>query len=81
MNAWDRVEEVGDKTESFTKVIQAPKETFKDFLQRVTSTVNRMIPNSEARQKIMEPLTFKNANIQYKRVIVLLKARSAHLEE
>ena len=51
LNAWDRTGEIGKKIESFTKDIQGPKEIFTDFLQRLTSTVNRMIPNSEARQK------------------------------
>ena len=30
LNAWDRIEEVRKKTESFTKIIQGPKETFMD---------------------------------------------------
>lgn len=42
LNAWDGTEGVGKKTESFTKVMQDPKETFTDFLQRLTSAVNRM---------------------------------------
>ena len=49
LNAWDRFEEVGKKIES--KVIQGPKETFMDVL--LTSAVNRIIPNSEARQTII----------------------------
>ena len=31
LNAWDRVQEVGKRIESFTKIIQHPKETFIDF--------------------------------------------------
>ena len=49
LNAWDRIE-VGKKIESFTKVIQGTRETFMDFLHRLNSAVNRMIPNSEARK-------------------------------
>ena len=79
MNAWDRIEEIGKNIESFT--MQGPKEAFMDFLQRLTSTVNRMIPNSEARQIIIESLTFENANSLSKRIIRSLKARSASLEE
>ena len=52
LNAWHKIEEVGKKIESFTEVIQGPKETFIDFLQRLTSAVNKMIPNSEARQTV-----------------------------
>ena len=81
MNAWDRIGEVGKKIESFTKVIQGPKEVFAGFLQRLTSAVNRMIPNSEARQIIIESLAFENANSLCKRIIRPLKARSAPLEE
>ena len=62
LNAWDRTEEVGKKIESLAEVIQGPKEIFTDFLQRLTSAVNRIMPNSEARQIIIDSLTFKNAN-------------------
>ena len=71
----------GKKIESFTKGIQGPKAGFTDFLQRSTSAVNRMIPNSEARQIRIESLTFENGNSLCKRIIRLLKARSAPLEE
>ena len=30
-NAWERIEEIGKKIKSFTKVIQGPKEPFIDF--------------------------------------------------
>ncbi|XP_052610186.1 oxidized purine nucleoside triphosphate hydrolase isoform X1 [Peromyscus californicus insignis] len=81
LNAWDRVEEPGKKTESFTKVIQGPKESFTDFLQRLTSAVQKMVPNSEASQIIIESLAFENANAACKRIIRPLKARSAPLED
>ena len=47
----------------------------------LTSTVNRMIPASEVRQKTIESLAFENANAQCKRVIRPLKARSVFLKE
>ena len=53
---------IGKKIESFTKVKQDPKEAFMDFLQRLTSALNRMIPNLETRQIIIESLAFENAN-------------------
>lgn len=56
LNSWDRIEEVGKKIESLTKITQGLTETFTDFLQRLTSAVNRMITNSEARQIIIESL-------------------------
>ena len=46
LNAWGRIGEIGKKIESFTKVVQGPKEALIDFLQSLTS-VNGMIPNSE----------------------------------
>ena len=55
-----QIGEIGKKNESFTKLIQVPKEVFMHFLQRLTSEVNRMIPNSEARQ--IESPDFENAN-------------------
>ena len=48
-NAWNLIEEIGKKLESFTKVVQSPRETFTDFLHRLTSAVNRTVPDSEAR--------------------------------
>ena len=81
LNAWDRIEDVGKKLESFTKVIQSPRETFTDFLQRLTSAVNRTVPDSEARRIIIESLAFENANAQCKRILRPLKARSAPIED
>ena len=48
LNAWDQIEEIGKKLESFTKVVQSPRETFMDFLHRLTSAVTRTVPDSEA---------------------------------
>ena len=58
LNAWDRFGKVRKKTESLTKVMQSLKENFIDFLQRLTSAVKRMTPNSEARQIVIESLAF-----------------------
>ena len=53
LNAWDRTGKIGKKIESFTKFIQGPKKAFMEFLLRLTSAVDRIIPNSEARQIIV----------------------------
>lgn len=59
LNVWNRTEEVAKKIESCIKVIQGQKETFTNFfLQRLTSVVNRMIPNSETRQIIIKLLAY-----------------------
>ncbi|KAL6092577.1 hypothetical protein STEG23_034346, partial [Scotinomys teguina] len=70
LNAWNRIQEIEKKIEPFAKVMQGPKETFTDFLQRLISAVNRM-PNSEARQIKIESLDFENANIQCKKLFDL----------
>ena len=61
--------------------MQGSKEVFTKLLQRITSAVNRKIPNSEARQIIVESLAFENANSLCKRISRPLKARSAPLGE
>ena len=76
LNAWGIIREERRKIDLFTKVIQGPKETFMDFLHRLISAVNRMIPTSETIQVIIESL----ATDQYKIVIRPLKARSTSLE-
>lgn len=43
--------------------------------------VNRMILNPEARQILFESLAFENDNLEWKRVISRLKARSAPMDE
>ena len=42
---------------------QGPKEDVMEFLQRLTLVVNRMTPNSEARQIIIQSLAFENGSI------------------
>ena len=43
LNARDKVEESGKRSESLTKIIQSPKEAFNYTLQRLTSAVNRIV--------------------------------------
>ena len=81
LNAWERIREIGKKSELFTEVMQSPKEDFTDLLPRLTSAVNRMIPNSEGRHIIIESLAFETINYLCKRIIRQLKARSAPLDE
>lgn len=56
------------------------KEAFADFLQRLTSAVNRIIWDSEVRKKT-EALTFENANSECKGVVRYLKAILEQIEE
>ena len=41
LKAWDKVAESGKRHEPFTQVIQGPQESFPEFLQRITSAVER----------------------------------------
>ena len=43
LNAWDKVEESGKKSESFTKIIQGPKEAYTVILERLASDINRIV--------------------------------------
>ena len=61
--------------------MQGPKEAIMDFLQRLTSAINRIIPNSEAIKIIIESLAFEKDNPLSKRIIRPLKVRSVPLEE
>ena len=71
----DRIGEIEKKIESFTKVIQGPKEDFTKLLQRLTFAVNRMIPNSKVSQIITESLAFENDNSPCKRIIRPIKGK------
>lgn len=66
LSAWDKVEDTGKGCELFSRIMQAPKETYTDFLQRSTLTVDRRISNPEARQELMVSLSFKNTNSEFK---------------
>ena len=51
LSAWDRAEGSGKRTESFTKIIHGQKKSsLSFFFTKMTSTVNRMISDSEVRQ-------------------------------
>ena len=60
---------------------QKNQKTFPDFLQRLTSAMERIVSDSAARKAIIEPLAFENANAKCKEVIRPLRARSASIEE
>jgi hypothetical protein len=80
LKAWDKVTELGKRLEPFTQVIQDPQETFSDFLQRLTSAMERIVSDSAARKAIIESLV-ENASAEGKEVIRQLKARSASIYE
>ena len=77
----DKVEELGKRIESFTKIIQESKEAFTDSLYRLTSAVDRMISDPDVGQILIESLALENANVECKRIIRPLRTRSAPKEE
>ena len=63
LNAWDKIEESGKRSESLTKIIQGLKEAFNNFfLQRMTSAINRIVSDSEVKQVLIKSLAIENAN-------------------
>lgn len=54
IKSWDKVVETGKRLEPFSQVMQGPKETFLAFLQRLTSTVERSMPDPLARKALIE---------------------------
>ena len=63
LNSWNKIQKPGKRIESYTKVMQGPRETFSDFLQRLTKVVHIGIAYPEDRQVLIESLTFENANV------------------
>ena len=61
MYSWDIFEESGKRSESVNKIIQG-KKGFTDFLQRLSSAVNRIVSAPEVRKTLIESLTFEHAN-------------------
>ena len=72
---------VRKRLEPSTQVTEGPQETFPDFLQRLTSAVERSISDSAARKAIIESLVYENANAECKEVIRPLRARSASIDQ
>ena len=77
LNAWDKVAEIGKRLEPFSQVMQCPKETLSDFLQRLTSSVERSMLDPSTRKSLIESLAFENVNAKAKEIIRPLSARSA----
>ena len=81
LKAWDRVQDPGQRVESYIMVKQGQREPFSDFLQILTKAVQIGIPDPEARHIVIESLTYENANVECKRILGPLKIRSAPLDE
>ena len=46
-SAWDMIQELGIRIESYTKLIKGPREHFSDLLQRLTKTVQIGVTDPE----------------------------------
>lgn len=62
LNAWEKVEETGKRLKPFSQVMQGPKETVTDVLQRLTSAVGRNILDPLIRKALIESSAFENVN-------------------
>lgn len=58
LNAWNKFKEIEKRSESFTKIIQGPKEAFTDSFQRMTSAVSRILSDSDIREILIKSLAF-----------------------
>ena len=65
LRAWDKIEEQGKMSMSFIKIMQNPRETFTDWLHRLTSTINTAILDPDKKQILFETLAVEYANGEY----------------
>ena len=66
---------------SHTMFRQGQGEPYTDFLQRLIKALHIGVTDPEARWKILESLTFENANLESKTIIGPLSSRSAPMDE
>ena len=69
LKAWDRIQELGKGVESYLMVKKGQRETFSEFLQRLTRDVEISITDPEARHTIIESLAYENANTECKEIL------------
>lgn len=69
-----RLKKKGKDLNPFTQVTQDTKETFTNFLQRLTSGENRKISDPLIKKALIKSLVFKNVNTEYKDIIQHLRA-------
>lgn len=81
LNSWDRVQGLGRRTESYTKVREGPREPFSHFLQRLTKAVQIAATDPEPRLVFIISLALEHANLECKRILRSLKVRSAPIDE
>ena len=71
LNDWEKILDLGQKIEPYTKVKQGLKETYTDFLQRLAMAVHRAVSDPEVRRQLILSLAFDNANLECKRMLML----------
>ena len=81
LKAWDRIQELEKRVESYLRVKQSEREPFSDFLQRLTKAIQIRVTDSVARCIINESLAYENVNIECKWILGPLKIRSPPMDE
>ena len=76
LNAWDRIQELRIELNHILGLNRV-RENHSDFLQRLAETVQTVVTDPEARCVVIKSLAFENANLECKRILGLLKVRSA----
>ena len=81
LNAWDRIQESGNRFESYIRIKLGQREHLSDFLQVLTKAVQIGVSESDARWILTESLAFENTNLESKKIFGSLKIRSAPIDE
>ena len=62
LNAWDRIQELEKRIESYIRAKHDQREPFTDILERLTKAVQLGVTDPEARFVLIESFVFENAN-------------------
>ena len=81
LNAWNRIQELGKRTKSYTKVKKGQREPFSDFLQILSKAVQIGETDPDAKGVLIEPLAFEDASLECKKILGPLKVRSVPMDE
>ena len=81
LKAWERISSPGQASASFTQIKQSNGKTYVDFIARLHQNLNKTVSQPGLRGLLMQVLVYDNSNSECKKVIQLLKAQGAPLEE
>ena len=69
LNAWDRIQKLRKRVESYIRFKEGQREPFSDFLHRLTKAVQIGVTDPEVRRVPIESLAFENANLECKNIL------------